>query len=472
MKLNKLMGRSSGCIFGKAAAAAAVAASVAGAAYGSGFALYEGSTAGTALGGGVMGKAVDASANFYNPATLSDFTNTVITVGFLTEHPTMDYTVDGRHGRKMDPGGFMLPHFMVAQPLGYGFTFGFGIAPEYGLGSHYHKSWDLNWDTRSTTIKGISFNPNLSYEITEDWSVAAGFRIMFFSFEQYSEPTAAANGAEYGAMRSHIDADNNFADWGWQIGTRYKILDNLSVGLLYKSYIDTKIRGTQEMSIRRRDYSAAYSQADAMAAAAVAPYAGTPFYDAALAQAQTTARATAKNTVDSTLKSAAKSHTGHGGADIRLPQSLTLGLNWDITDTLHFGTAVSWTQWSSLQKIDFDLPGGQETVPLKFDDTIRAGGGFAWDFHENFTAMASYVYDQNACSHYHNSTMLPPGDRHIATFGLAWHWRNWRVDACYGVVYMAGESTFITNRQTGERHKFDTHDGKSRSAGLSVTYFF
>ena len=48
-------------------------------ALGAGFALYEGSAKGTALGGTVMGRAVDASANFYNPATLCDFTNTVVT---------------------------------------------------------------------------------------------------------------------------------------------------------------------------------------------------------------------------------------------------------------------------------------------------------------------------------------------------------------------------------------------------------
>ena len=43
-------------------------------AFAAGFALYEGSARGNALGGGVMGKAVDASANFYNPATISDCT--------------------------------------------------------------------------------------------------------------------------------------------------------------------------------------------------------------------------------------------------------------------------------------------------------------------------------------------------------------------------------------------------------------
>ena len=62
-------------------------------------------------------KAADASANFYNNATLSDMTGTVVTVGFVTEHPTADTYIDGHSGRKMDPGCFMLPHRHVAQPL-------------------------------------------------------------------------------------------------------------------------------------------------------------------------------------------------------------------------------------------------------------------------------------------------------------------------------------------------------------------
>ena len=52
-----------------------LASGVSSVAFSAGFALYEGSARGNALGGSVVGKAVDASANFYNPATLSDLTN-------------------------------------------------------------------------------------------------------------------------------------------------------------------------------------------------------------------------------------------------------------------------------------------------------------------------------------------------------------------------------------------------------------
>ncbi|MCR5414753.1 MAG: outer membrane protein transport protein [Kiritimatiellae bacterium] len=419
------------------------------AAYGAGFALYQGSAAGNALGGGLVGKAYDASANYYNPATLADLTNTTVTVGFITEHPTTDVSVDHKHGRKMDPGGFVIPHFHVAQPMPYGFTFGLGFGAEYGLGTHYHQSWDLASDTRDTTIEGFVLNPNLAYSITDDWSVSAGFRVLYFTFDQHSMPDAvSANGARVGTMRNHIHADNGFADWGWQLSTRYKILDNLSAGLMYKSYIDTKVRGTSNTRVRYRDYSS------------IDRLKGTPYYSPY------------KAAIDKGLDDGARSHTGSGGADLRLPQSLTAGLNWDVTDTFHVGASVTWTQWSCIQEIDFDLPGGHQHVPLKWDDTIRAGFGLAWDFHDNFTAMGSYVYDQDPCSGYWNCTMLPPGDRHIMTFGLGWHWENWEVVASYGIVFMCTQSTPITNRATGETHTFDTHGGWSHSAGMSVTYRF
>ncbi len=105
----------------KQVSATFVALSVTFCSFAAGFALYEGSARGNALGGGVMGRAVDASANFYNPATLTDMTGTVVTVGMTTEHPTADTFIDGHPGRKMDPGCFVLPHLYLAQELGAGY---------------------------------------------------------------------------------------------------------------------------------------------------------------------------------------------------------------------------------------------------------------------------------------------------------------------------------------------------------------
>jgi len=434
-------------------------------AFGAGFALYEGSASGTALGGAVMGKAVDASALFYNPATMSDFTNVVVTAGFVTEHPTADTAINGHHGRKMDPGAFVLPHAYVVVPLPYDFSFGLGFAPEFGLGTHYNQDWEMAWNTRSTFVEGLTLNPNISYRITDKWSVAAGIRLLYFKFDQYSSPQAVSDGNYYGSMRNHLKGDNGFTDWGWELSTRYKFTDRISAGILYKSYIDTKVKGYNHTRVKSRDYAAA----EAQAARAVQSFIGTPFYDMALRQAI----AQAHQQVDSALDSAARGNTGDAHADIRLPQSITIGGNWDVTDTVHLGSALTWTEWSSMPEINFHLPSGVRTTKLNWHDVYRIGFGGAWDFHENFTFLASYVYDMDPCSHRRNdgSTMLPPGDRHIGTVGLQWHYGNLDVTVCYGLVFMMSHDAHFIDAQ-GKDWKFDTHNGLSQSAGVSVSYRF
>ena len=399
---------------------AAVSAMTTTTAFGAGFALYEGSAAGTALGGTVMGKAYDGSANFYNPATLSDFTNTVVTVGFVTEHPTADTTINGHPGRKMDPGAFVLPHFHLVQPLPWDFTLGLGFAPEFGLGTHYHPGWEMEWNTRSTLVEGLTLTPNLAYNITEDWSVSAGFRLLYFSFDQTSRQYA------YGPLQGHyhLKGNNNFEDWGWQVSTRYRITDTVSVGAMYKSYIDSQIKGHAHMR-------SGVPQIDGMA-------------------------------------------SGTASAEIRLPQSVTVGANWDVTETVHLGTAVTWTEWSSMPAINFKLPTGFHPARLSWDDAFRFGFGGAWDFHENFSLLGSYVYDMDPCCTKQDtgSTMLPPGDRHIAALGISWHYKSIEVTLGYSLVFMSSESVNFTHPYTGRKQKFNTENGLSQSAGLSLTYTF
>ena len=454
------------------------AASASFSAVAAGFALYEGSARGNALGGGVVGKAVDASANFYNPATLTDMTGTVVTVGMTTEHPTADTYINGRSGRKLDPGCFVLPHAYIAQELPYGFALGLGLAPEYGLGTHYHQDWPLAWNTRQTTIEGIVFNPNLAYKVTDDWSVSAGFRLMYFSFDQYADKMATSDGANYGTVRDHLKGDNGMLDWGWQISSKYNITKKLSVGVMYRSYIDTKVKGENHTRVRKYDDSAIGPQVDKGVRAALAPYAaygitpGTAQYEQLYANAYNQAYPAAVQRTHNQVKSGADSAEGDASALLRLPQSLTVGLNYDATEKLHLGTAATWTQWSCIDHIYFNLPGdNDQDLPLKWNDAWRMGFGAAYDIFDDWTLMASYVYDMDPCRKYYGTTMLPPGDRHIGTIGVGYNWGAFEFVVSYGLVFMAGDSLGLTD-DLGNRYKFETSNGLSHAAAVSITYYF
>ena len=379
-------------------------------AFPSGFGLYEMSAASHALGGAVVGKAVDASANYFNPATLSDLTNVTVSAGFVTEHPSARMKVDGASGSsEMNPGLFWLPHFQLAVPLPAGFTFGFGGYVECGLGSAYDRNWPLVNSSQETTVESFTLNPNLSYAITDRWSVGAGFRFFYFDFEQYSEPMP-------GAVFHRLKGDNRLGDWGWQVGTRYRLLDNFAVGAVYKSMINVNVDGK--------------SQTDG---------AVNRWVDAS--------------------------------TDIDMPESITGGFNWDVTDDWHFGSAFTWTKWSSFDTLNFDLGGQNTPIHLNWVDTYRIAVAPSWDFAEDWTWMASYAYETD-CTGDQDSTMLPCADRHMITTGLRWNcWAGLELALSYGIIIMDARPSQATDA-AGNLRSYCAYRGLSHAVGFTLTYRF
>ena len=404
--------------------------------YGSGFALYQPSAAAHALGGTGLGKAIDASANFINPATLTDLTNIQFTVGFVTEHPRGRVEV-GKFGQpmervSMDPGVFLLPHLQVALPLPADFTLGFGIDPDYGLGTAYDDTWLMNFSATETKIQSVVLSPNLAYKVTDDWSIGVGARFLYFEFEQFSRPLVPGGvGIELGRFANRLRGDNEMKDIGWQVGTKYDITDTFSVGAVYKSRIETHVNGKTETSL----------------------ISAQPGYGDALANE-------------------ARKHNGRASADIRMPQSIAAGCNWDVFPTWHLGAMLSWTQWSDYDMLHFDLDGGDTDTRLDWRDTWRGAVGSCWDFAEDWKWMVSYTYDMDSTTWTQCSVMLPPADRHILATGFSWNcWGGLELTLSYACIFMDGGDMAMTDK-VGNRWQLETCWGFCHAAGFSVTYRF
>ena len=402
-----------------AAVAGALASCVA---FGSGFALYEPSVISHAMGGALIGRAMDASANFNNPATLTDLTNIWVTVGFVTEHPRASMRVMRDRinlgDECVDAGLFWLPHFQLAVPLPWGFAFGLGGDAEYGLGTRFDDDASVAWSCTKTTVQGYVLNPNLAYKITDDWSIGAGIRWLFFDFDQDKN---------FGTMKYNLNGNNRFESIGWQVGTKYDILDNLSVGLVYKAPINVNVRGDTH-------------------ATAMLP--------------------------NRTVVETAAAMSDGANAEMTLPQSITGGINWDATRTWHLGFATSWTQWSEFDTLLFNVKPTPSPVALDWNDTWRASVGSAWDFAEDWTWMISYVFDMDCClNNDQTSTMLPPAHRHILGSGFRWRcWRGLELALSYSCIFTDGGS--MDMEYSGSAWHMETCRGFCHAGGFSITYRF
>lgn len=350
-----------------------------------------------------------------------------------------DVTVNGRSQPEMNPGLFCIPNLYVTTPVWGGLYFGLGVYCEDGLGSKYGDLWALAGDTVETTMEQFTLNPNLAYKITDWWSVAAGLKMSYIYFYNRKHPHWGAPGYY---LQSELEGDD--ISMGYNFGTTFRLMENqdygrLALGVVYRSQIKHNIKGDFDIN-GRIPYP---------------PYGGIP-YPAAGGWTHSDA-----------------------SARLTLPQSLTTGLNWDSpSEKWHAGVAVTWTQWSCVDTIDFKIPARKPTgetssfgLPLEWDDVWRFSCGLEYDVTEDLSARCGYVYDMDPSSEDHGTTMLPGGDRHIIGLGAGYYlWSTLRLDVGYNLVMMEpGEREISVN---GVKNLFGTDNAYSQMLSFSLSYAF
>ena len=417
-------------------------------AFGAGFGLYEMDAKSTAIGGNVLGKPMGPSTVYYNPAGMSCLTGTCVYVGATMLYPPVPYRTWGGGFRetdgRLDPGAFVFPTAFVTQELPWGFTAGLGFYADFGLGSRYDDNWALKYDSTKTDFEGFTLNPAISYKITDKWSVAGGLRLTYTYFEMsqshdfnladvYGVPNGYNGLYNLGINRWHLKADNarNLA-LGFNLGTRYQLTDDISLGAMYRSPMRTRLQGESSWS------------------------------GAAVGGRQ-------HNAVEETLN---------------LPQQLTVGFNWDnfLIEKLQFGMSASWIGWSCMERFAFDVYNPiyqtkqKQNMDLNWRDTIRAGLGFGYEITENWEAMLGYVFDKDPSSDSLGNahTMLPPGDRHVISFGGAWHTtdRAWEISFAYAPIIMQ-HSCAAYRSEYGDRVRYmDTTASCTHCVCVGLCYRF
>ena len=125
-------------------AALAAALMVAGEAGAAGFALYETSSRGVAMGGATMGQYNDASAVYANPALITDAEKPSLLFGTSLINPGMDIELQTAEGRKTytpEDKWFPPPFAYYSQKLTDSLWFGFGLYTPFGLGVEHSNAW-------------------------------------------------------------------------------------------------------------------------------------------------------------------------------------------------------------------------------------------------------------------------------------------------------------------------------------------
>ena len=354
--------------------AGAVAASAA-TAFGAGFALNEVSARGNALQGTLVGSTRDISAVYFNPANMTELKEIgLYTMAGVTLLRPDFYTTAA--GKKVDQNEkvFVDPHIYVGGRLSDSVWLGFGEYTEYGLGTRYEgrKSWPLAADSSQTEITSFTLSPTIAWQTTENLSLGAGLRVMYFDILMDRMVPQAGS-------LLHVTADE--IAYSYILSAAYQLTDTVRLGLVYRGATDLKPEGDAEL------VNIGY-----------------------------------KCDVDGELD---MPQSVMAGINWQATEKLNLGFNT---------TWTGWSSNKSID-MNFDSPMlGSVSAPQEWHDTWRFSVGGEYALTDNWSFQLGLTHDYDPTDAAHSNTMCPPGDRDQIGIGFTYAKDDWAVSFDYMYV--------------------------------------
>lgn len=386
-----------------------------------GFALYEFSARGTAMGGAVMANKAEPASLATNPALITELDGTQAQLGLTVVTADAKTSVAG-NARSLKDDVWLLPNFFITRKWSEDITFGLGGFSRYGLGGEY-KNWQT-WTGSALAYKvkleTFSFTPTIAVKANDELSVAMGLEAMVIGFSQNSTllPGAAAEATAYKISGSGVS-------WGGNFSFVYKPqwAEKWSLGAMYR----TKVK--QELSGRI--------------------HAGMEY--------------PARNIYSADAK-----------GSIALPDSISAGISFRPTEKWTLEAGIIGTFWSSYDQILIEYKDMENTPTIHnkkdYKDAYRLNIGTEYQLHTNWAVRAGYVYDKSPINEKAMDTLVPVDDRHIASIGFGYKHERWSVDAAYAHVF-SKDLTGTTSSQFGNL-PVKYSDGRSDMYALTVGYKF
>lgn len=411
--------------------------------FAAGFALYEGSARGNAL-GGLTGSADDASAIFFNPSGMTQLPGLQFMVGGTLIAPSAEISMHDQYSGneytgEFDSQIFTPPHIYLTYQVNDKLWVGGGIYTRFGLGSKYDPSWAGRYSNINTQIKTISYGVDLAYKLNDNVSFGFGVNGMWFdaSLEQAVDAKRFQLNPPHNPESHEYDAiqliEGNNTSFGWNVSASYHN-DKISLGAMYVSSVEHDLEGTARWT---------------------RPQASVPFFWF--------------NDSNITAET------------IELPDMIWLGATFKATDKAAITAGLVRTNWSSIQELVFHyetpfviLPAiGEINVArreLNWKDSNRYNVGLEYKYSDHMTLMGSVIVDDSPIDEAHASYLLPTNDRVLYNAGLSLQMEKWLVTSSY--MYLTSSDLDFDNRQTSEGVLEGTASGDAHLLGLSLSRKF
>ncbi|HPD97599.1 MAG TPA: OmpP1/FadL family transporter [Synergistales bacterium] len=360
-----------------------------GTALGAGFALYDFSARGNALGGAMVGRADDPSAIAYNPAGITQIPGSSYMTGLAFIMPRGTVTQVGGSAVDMKEHTFIPPHFYYTRQMSDKVWFGVGMMTRFGLGSDYPKTWFGNENNYYANIESVSLNPNIAWKVNDSFSLSLGAEVLWMEYSQNKMGTSSAYDAQ-------LKGDD--IGYGWNVGMHFKLDEATRIGLHYRSQVKLTISGTVDTQ------------------------SAIPIF---------------------------QDHTSAKG-DITLPEMYMFGISKQFSPKTNIEVGAIYTGWSSYDEmtIRYDPPlfGSvpSKTSPKNYKNVWRYQLGIEYKKSPEWTWRFGYTFDQSPIPDSTIDYQAPMSDRHLLSVGFGYTKNDRTWDFAY--TYLMADDRTIAAR--------------------------
>lgn len=376
------------------------------------FQLWEQNASGLATAyAGSAALAENASIVFFNPAGVTQLAGSQFSAGVAGVKPSFEFRNEGSSGLLGAGGSGGDAGAWAALPNAY---FSLQLARDWYVGFGVSAPFGLSTEYRNNNW--IGRYQALKSEIrTVNYNPSIAYRVsdrvsLGFGVNYQTIDAEMTSAVPLGSYR--VKGDDSA--WGWNVGALFSLSPAMRVGFSYRSAIDYTLKGSRELG---------------------------------------------------TNSSAAR-------ADIKLPDTFIVSVWQQVSDRWEAMGDLSYTNWSTLDKLNIRHATGSDVEPFNYKDSWRFAWGAAYKASENTKLKFGVAYDRTPTSSNDRSARLPDNDRVWFTLGGQYSiGKLGKIDLGYAYLYLKDPS--VTQSKFNGASKLRGHyDDSAHILGVQYSVGF
>lgn len=363
-----------------------------------GFAIYEWSAEGLAMGGARMFAENDAANLAYNPASITKVKGEAAKISATYLSPHGKYDLDSVMGPESGhnrvhpawaPGMYYVKQFNDKE------WFGMGTWSRFGMVSQFERNSVAGSNSFSAKLNGVSLGANYAHKFDKKWTASLGAEVNYVGLQ--IDKNAGL------AMPLHVEGESYAL--GWNAAANYTFDDKNEMGLVYHSKINHSMEADYDMH-----------------------------------------------------NTSLGSIYGDAYGCVTLPESIDLGYSHKFNDKTRVEARYTWTRWERYAAFDIDFssfPGPQPSYK-GWSNGQRFALGLEHKFSDKYSGLIGIAHDKSSIPYKGGDFMIPTGTR--TTYGIGTQYHDKKQTLAFSLAWMnVGSLDFeggglITNAHTRDSY--------------------